>query len=200
MIEQKSDTQKFKGRHSPPKKQPSIKESIMNKYQELQHADQVTEKLFNDYKDDCRNFISRMRKKLADYLGCEITKITWVTFSDKAILEAKQQDGFLEHSLDKKMILFDDAFYTFFLGIMLSPDSLIPPNGVHLKFKVKKTNEYFVVRHDQDFTLREGNTEDWEVFLDSVFDSTKNYLKNRFEKFIKGEKSTFGFLTHTSKS
>jgi hypothetical protein len=171
----------------------------MNRYEELQKAGKKTEQLFYGYKNDCREFVSKMRQEFADYLECNVEKIKWLFFSDEDISNYEKQPGFIEYSGDKRMVLFEDTFSTFALGIILGLDNEFPPSRFDVRLKVKKEGEYFIIRYDKtDLKVHQENEDDWEKLIEYVYVEMKKFLENSFESFIKGNKKTFGFITRSS--
>jgi hypothetical protein len=152
----------------------------------------------SEYERDCQGFIEKFRIQLAEYLGCESSKIRCMPLAEEREERPFPDKEEFEVSPGRRMVLYTDAFYGFALRIVLSPSETTPEQGVDLLFEVRKTGTEYVVKHENKLTvIPEDEPEKLKEFVEYMAQETKRFLESEFENFIRGKKE-LGFLSIAS--
>jgi hypothetical protein len=141
----------------------------MSKYQELTGLAIAHTRKFHEAMDDCTDFLTKLMKDFATYLGCPKERIYFLSPKNSSkifrVELQSERDGFFYARAE---ILFDAA----------SPGQIGQYFAkVSFLLGVKKVGDYYVLRADKDFTIHPGNTPEANAFYDHFYEDTRQYYK-----------------------
>ena len=163
----------------------------MSKFEELCEFFNTSVDHYIKYRDDCHDFSASFFNDLKEYLDIPPDSL-------KIYPPGDEIDFTHGYNLLDAMILEDDTFWHFRIGITLAISSKPPsfPSRTFLiNVLVKKTDEYFEVRlgdaggPEFKMTLKP----DFTPAYDLIYGKLKEYLENGLERFLKQDMATIGF-------
>ena len=174
----------------------------MTKYGMLQTANGNTNLAFQNYEQECLHFIRVLGYKFSNYLEAPQGMVTFgiipnSVLDNETIIEPNE---IVKTSFNKLMVLLKDSYYVFSISIKLTPDNILPQEIIAIILFVKKKDDKFIVKYNnQEFPVELDKQDDINVLFDCVFAGLEKYLSTGFEKFITGRPSaTLGFINLSS--
>ena len=167
----------------------------MTKYAEILKKFKKNRAQFKDYEEETRQLISSIRTALIEYLGCPADRIEWLQFSSDEPESSMKEKDVIELSSDRRMSLYEDAFYGIKLRILLYDPNNVVVGGDYLTLSI------IIKKKDSEFTIKLGkelinfDSNELQRFVEFVISKIEDLLDNEFHSFLKGgEKQPMGFI------
>ena len=168
----------------------------MTKYDELRQKMENNRKQFDNYEEECRQFIADFRSAIVDYIGCLDNRVQWKHFSPDEPEEKEKAKGVIEVTPDRRLALYANAFYGFVFQIQFFDPNIVIAGGNYLNLPmfVKKDGPKFTVKLGE--VLKQVDHADLISLINYLVSEIEEYLDTEFLNFLKGkEPPKIGFLT-----
>ncbi len=155
----------------------------MSKFKELCGAYSGARKHYAEYRTCCGDFGNSLIKGMIEYFECPREHINFFPL-------AGDVDPKKKYSLVSAMLLDDDTYWHFGLGLTLCPaESESPDETVVLPFAMKKGHDLFIVRIGtlQEFQIHENNQDEYQSFYNFVFQRIKEDYEKGLQRFLDKE-------------
>jgi len=168
----------------------------MTKYSELLNKSKKNLNQFEVYEEESHQLISSIRSALIEYLNCPEERLVWLQFSSEEPELSRKAKDVIELSSDRKMSLYEDAFYGFQFRILLYDPNVVVAGGnyLNLSILIKKEESKFTVKLGNE--LKKFDNNQLYNFAEYLVSKIDDYLDNEFHSFLRGvEKQPLGFIT-----
>lgn len=165
-----------------------------NEYLELQELADEARKAYEGYKEDCNNFVGKLREELVKELQCPAGYVKRAKLEDSLIQKYRDQGNVVEDNVFG--IFFADKNYLIIIGFDFGPHNQIPSNVVFYPLRIKKDQNGYKVKIEN--TIHEVSLDlgDQLIHLAQyIIQDLKMFLETGIEGYFHvKEKKKLGFL------